>query len=249
MLFSTKKIAEECRSFIQHRSAALGSPMNARLVHLFICPEEVQNGGGFPQTPAKLDAGSKACANLHIVLFRATAFPVAKEFWQHTGLGISSRLAERCLALLPKDTPAAVQRPASPADGRLPIKGHNRHYSAMKKSPPPPPGPRTGDAQRAATTDDLNPDSVYLEERYGRNLPLSAAAFAKRALRSRVAGVLVRDDHGSPSEELFVGPSMRGISTVAAEDVFLYPTGMSAIWSAHNIARATRSPAKSVCFG
>ncbi|CAA7264418.1 unnamed protein product [Cyclocybe aegerita] len=242
MLFPTKKIAEECRSFIQHRTALAGSPVNARLVHLFICPEDKQDG-------TKIDKSSIAgsCADLHIVLFPETVFPIAKEVWQHTGLGISSRLAEKCIALLAKDVPE-VQRPTSPIS-RYAAKGHNRHYSAVKNSNPPVPTQPVGE--------DLSPDhSIYLEERYGRNLPLDAASFAKRVLRSRVAGVLIKDNiHEyqsnpcSSQKELVVGPSTRGITDVAADDVYLYPTGMSAIWSAHNIALAVLPPAKSVCFG
>ena len=238
MLFPTQRVAEQCRSFIQDRSALLGKPTNARLMHLFICPEDVQNNAAPP-------ASTKSCADLHIVLFRADAFPIAKEFWQHTGLGISSRLAERCFALLPDATPAAVQRPTSPVGV---AKGHNRHYSAMK-SPVFSSDTKAVNSHRATASEELNPDTVYLEERYGRNLPLEAASLAKRVLRSRVAGVLMDHSHDQPSNEFLVGPSVRGVSSVAADDVFLYPTGMSAIWSAHNISLVIKPPAKSVCFG
>lgn len=248
MLFPTQKIAEECRSFMQIRSAVLGLPITARLVHVFVCPEELQNGNA----PMSDKTGKpRGCADLHIVLFPADAFPVAKQFWQHTGLGISSRLAEKCLILLPKETPVAVQRPASPVLGRFPAKGRNRHYSSVK-SPLSPTSPDQNTFNAVPESEDLNPDTVYLEERYGRNLPLEAASFAKRALRSRVAGILLRDSPDQPcseQQELVVGPSVRGISTVAADDVYLFPTGMAAIWNAHAAARATRPPAKSVCFG
>ncbi|KAF9482287.1 PLP-dependent transferase [Pholiota conissans] len=244
MLLPTQKIAEDCRSFMHDRSVAVGTPINARLVHVFICPEEAQNGDAAPASKAR------GCADLHIVLFPADAFPIAKQFWQHTGLGISSRLAETCLALLPKENAAAVQRPTSPVSGRFPSKGHNRHYSSVK-SPPTSPVLKPAKFSASSEADELDPDTVYLEERYGRNLPLEAASFAKRVLRSRVAGVLLRDDsaHTHEQKELEVGPSVRGISTVAADDVYLCPTGMSAIWTAHAAARATRPLAKSVCFG
>jgi hypothetical protein len=57
-----------------------------------------------------------------------------------------------------------------------------------------------------------------VEERYGRNLSLAAAAFAKRALRSRVAGMLKDDSSRRQSEDytepkdLLVGPSTEGVS-------------------------------------
>ena len=102
--------------------------------------------------------------------------------------------------------------------------------------------------------DELSADHVtYLEERYGRNLPIQAAASAKRALRRRIAGVLVHDTPSSWSQageqSTEVGPSTRGVSEVSEDDVFLYPTGMAAIWSAHQLALGAMPPAKSICFG
>lgn len=97
---------------------------------------------------------------------------------------------------------------------------------------------------------------TYVEERYGRNLPLASAPFAKRALRRRIADVLIHDDTGDCAgrpcaglNEAEVGPSFRGVDNVAEDDVFLYPTGMSAIWHAHQLALSTRPVGKSVCFG
>ena len=252
MLFATQTIAEQCRTFIQQRSATLGAPVTARLVHLFICPEDKQNNSVVTKDDQSI---ASSCADLHIVLFPSDAFPIAKQFWQHAGLGISSRLAEKCLSLLPVDTPN-VQRPISPILGRIPGKEQNRHYSAVKSRPTSPPAVQLSPTSPLSAVEDSNPDSVYLEERYGRNLPLHAASLAKRVLRSRVAGTLIKgniydcvNDSGSEKNELVVGPSVRGIADVAAEDVYLYPSGMAAIWSAHNIALSVLPPAKSVCFG
>ncbi|KAF9448126.1 PLP-dependent transferase [Macrolepiota fuliginosa MF-IS2] len=164
-------------------------------------------------------------ADLHVVLFPAHVLPIAKEFWQHTGLGISSRLAEKCLSrLLDDDTPKH---------------GHNRHYSVKGK-------PTSPLIPQDVPADLLSSDhATYLEERYGRNLPISAAASAKRALRRRVAGTLVVDSSCDES----VGPSSRGVANVTEEDVFLFPCGMAAIWNAHRLAREVRPDGKSVCFG
>ncbi|KAG2008623.1 cystathionine gamma-synthase [Coprinopsis cinerea AmutBmut pab1-1] len=290
MLFPSKKVAELCRSFIQHRSGVLGKPVSARIVDLLICPDESQpqsNGttnGTTNTTTAEANGKpcsesiANTCAELHIVLFPGDAFSVAKEFWQHTGLGISSRFAEKCLSLLPKEdrnrTVKAVERPVSPVQRRgLPAgRGFNKHYSAVKKgaqgvsstsprSPTfPPISPTTTNGNGAVPAnncgcgdEDEAMDSVYLEERYGRNLPLSAASFAKRALRRRVAGVLlcdVPDCQGTAGQEdLVVGPSTRGVKDVSENDVYLYPSGMTAIWSAHQVALGALGEAKSVCFG
>ena len=233
MLFPTQKIAEHCRSFIQRRLNALCSPGNARLVHLFISSE---------------DKTSDFSADLHIVLFPQDAFSIAKEFWQHTGLGISSRLAEKCLSQLPEGgSSSPCLKDAGPS--RPAFKTHNRHYSAAKLSKPP--SPQSPLPPVRLNAEELNPDqSVYLEERYGRNLPLTAAAFAKQVLRLRVAGVLLgKNPNDLVQEAKLDGTSARGITEASADDVYLYPCGMAAIWNAHNILLSIRPQAKSVCFG
>ncbi|KAJ7598853.1 pyridoxal phosphate-dependent transferase [Mycena floridula] len=228
MLFPALKTAEWCRAFMVDRSSKAGTPVHPRLVHFRIRPQD-------KASVLDVETLESSPVDLHIVLFPAENFSIAKEFWQHTGMGISSRLADHCLSMLP------TNEPTSPTIGKLP----NKHY-ANKSAPTSPkvPDSFTGD------------HNVYLEERYGRNLPVSAAASAKRALRRRIAGVLVRDStedcHGEPCVGdilLELGPSSRGIPEVAEHDVYLYPTGMTAIWSAHQLALAVRPPSKSICFG
>lgn len=97
--------------------------------------------------------------------------------------------------------------------------------------------------------------SAYVEERYGRNLPASSAPLAKRALRRRIAGTLLSDrdgatDAGAPD----VGPTAREGTNLSEDDVFLYPSGMSSIFHAHQVALRWRQGSvegvgKSVCFG
>ncbi|KAF9239783.1 pyridoxal phosphate-dependent transferase [Melanogaster broomeanus] len=248
LLCPSKKIADHCRSFILDRALIAGTPTHVRLVQYFICPE----GSSITASP------QAKCAELHIVLFPAEILPIAKQFWQHTGLGISSRLAEHCLSILPGQDPQSPQTPSSPPlssiSPRPPFKALNKHYS-VKHTPRSPSFGEIGSP--VLSSDDLTQDqSTYLEERYGRNLPLSAGAFAKRALRRRIAGVLVRDNiDDSPqgpcagAQDVEIGPSSRGVRDVTEDDVFLYPTGMSAIWNAHQLALRARPANKSVCFG
>ncbi|KAF8333771.1 hypothetical protein F5887DRAFT_921746 [Amanita rubescens] len=88
---------------------------------------------------------------------------------------------------------------------------------------------------------------TYLEERYGRNLPLGGAASAKRALRRRLAGVLIKDSLGGDCVD---GEVVGSSSRVAEGDVHLFPSGMAAIWTAHQCLMGVRGfEAKSVCFG
>lgn len=117
----------------------------------------------------------------------------------------------------------------------------------------------------------LNSDATtYLEERYGRNLPLTSASLAKKALRRRIAGKLEDSAPGSnPTQDLLedgvnedigVSGSIAEIdqARVNESDVWLMPTGMSAIFHAHQVAMEWRRRetgnrgeelGKSVCFG
>lgn len=169
------------------------------------------------------------------MLFPLDKVSTARQFWQHTGLGISSRLATRCLAALA----VASSPPTSP---RLKPAAH-RHYASSKPAREPP-------SSSAAAAEPLGTDqSVYLEQRYGRNLDVGAAELAKGALRRRIAGVLVRDESAACGEgEVEVAQSVRGVA-VTEHDVFLFQTGMTAIWFAHQLALDVRGAKKSVCFG
>lgn len=218
---------------------------------------------------------------LHVVFFPADTFPLAKSFWQHTGDGISSRMAEKCLEFLglrpeisqPPGTPPGSR----PAVGAQPSSVGSRYGRGHLRTVPASNRKVDSTATRAAKSagsstaprsepeiegDNLTRDHAnYLEERYGRSLPLSSYSVAKRALRRRIAGVLLRDSN-SPSDpvealggaQADVGESWRGVRNVSEDDVFLYPTGMSAIWHAHQLALGTaekmgKGAGKSVCFG
>lgn len=248
LLCPSKRIADQCRAFILDRATRTGTPAHVRLVQYSICPEDSA-------------AQTRQCPELHIALFPADIFPIAKQFWQHTGLGISSRFAEHCLSLLPgqdKQNPqSSVSPPSSPTLSHPPFRASNKYYSVKQPAARIPSGGVRKQPNTTIPADVLSKDqSTYLEERYGRNLPLSAAAFAKRALRRRIAGVLIRDNvQDGPqgpcagSHDVEIGPSSRGVQDVSEDDVFLYPTGMAAIWNAHQLCLRSRPPAKSVCFG
>lgn len=250
LLCPSKRVADHCREFVLARTALSGIFTHVRLARYMVCPEN---------TPSQPSSSTNDCAELHIILFPADVFPIAKQFWQHTGMGISSRFAERCLAILDSQQPTL---PASPprlqTSWRSPYKAPNKHYSKHM-----PGSPSLGGESRSSLSLPPCPREVlckdqdtYIEERYGRNLPLSAGAYAKRALRRRIAGVLVHDTmddgpHGPSAGALDaeLGPSSRGVKDVTENDVYLFPTGMAAIWNAHQFALAVRPVVKSVCFG
>ncbi|KAH9916947.1 PLP-dependent transferase [Epithele typhae] len=244
LLCPTHRTAEQCRTFIIDRTTKDGSPAPVRLVQFAMLSDDEQSS-----TPS---------IELHIVLFPGDFFPYAKQFWQHTGLGISSRVADRCLSLLHADSSSPSSPVLSSPTVRAPVKPGNRHYASKSYGRSPPASPSVAQASVLSITDASSElfskdHDNYLEERYGRNMPLESAAAAKRAMRRRIAGVLVRDApndwHTAGGNDAELGPSTRGVEGVTEDDVFLYPTGMSAIWSAHQLALAVRPTAKSICFG
>jgi len=295
---------------------------------------------------------------------------LAKSYWQHTGDGISSRFAEKCLSLLkssptssststsnknliftesnqthqvdvrsssagssPRSTsPIGSSGSVSPTnsnffssssaalDGISSVEGgvgaltsnqktrsygRNKYYSrgattnstsisgtATPTSISPPTPSNTGlenlsisskassstlklngskEPSEAVEPEILNSDATtYLEERYGRNLPLTSASLAKKALRRRIAGKLEDSAPGSnPTQDLLEDGVNEDIGVAGSiaetdqarvneSDVWLMPTGMSAIFHAHQVAMEWRRRetgnrgeelGKSVCFG
>ena len=71
-----------------------------------------------------------------------------------------------------------------------------------------------------------HPDHLYFEY-YKKHKPLSSIKDAKDAIRTRYSGI-------TPG----VG-NIRGVPGVSIDDVFLYPTGMAAIWKCHQLLAAT----------
>ncbi|PVG01413.1 PLP-dependent transferase, partial [Serendipita vermifera] len=287
MIFPSITFATACRDFMTSKD----STTTARIVQFLICPQE-------DTSSIKSNLSSKYHARvpeLHIILFPSQHWALAKSFWQHTGTGISSRLAENCLVLLESMGGASVEADNQP---KAPGRGRNRHYfsksrevsnkdlkissntgtstttssgfngivRAVKSAVL---GPVTEDAERLEEE-----ETRYLEERYARVLPQFAAQDAKRALRRRIAGVILRDveyhhrrkmstssppsSPTSPSrptspsavlDDQNVGPSTRGVPNVSENDVFLFPTGMSAIWHTHQLLLKTFGQRESICWG
>lgn len=181
---------------------------------------------------------------------------MAKSFWQHTGDGICSRMAERALAFL-GELPAGVDSPTTPTDDRFKSKSSsskNRHYSRRGTGLA---STSTTNATEPAPVSDevLTSDlTTYLEERYGRNLPLFNAPLAKQALKRRIAGGLLPSDEGFGTTDDVARGGGSGRKAVQEDDVYLYSGGMCAIWHAFKLCRLARTrdggrEGKSVCFG
>ncbi|KAF9978928.1 hypothetical protein BGZ73_008433 [Actinomortierella ambigua] len=271
-LWPTRKVAERCREFIhryyQSSSTTTTSPStgHVRIVEFVIHA---------PSAESKPDMKN---IKIFATFFPKDAFSVGKQFWQHAGDIISSRKAEFCLRWLQlkadEDKAEAETRPA-PAAARHPRL--HRHYSSSvtatnantttstsSSSSSPPSSSTTSptiaqegfaaapkargevddeDAPVEGSGDeglDSRDYDVYVEERYGRNLDLSFEPKAKQAMRRRIAAQVAH--HAGAS---WTGPG----EYVTEEDVYLYPTGMSAIYNAHRIALTLHPTRKSVCFG
>ncbi|KIM91325.1 hypothetical protein PILCRDRAFT_810588 [Piloderma croceum F 1598] len=205
LLFPTQKTADHCRAFLVDQSSQSGSPVQARLVRYLIHPKDERE-------LASDDAGCRTApsqsrfAEVHIVLFPADIFPLARLCWQHTGMGISSRYAEHCLSLMPE-----YIKPSS-------------HL------------------QLTSSTEDLSGGKIdYLMNQRCDNLAVDSAAVAKSALRCRIASMVVRNNP--------VNFPVHEQTVVTEDDVFLFPTGMYAVWTAYELVVTTRPAAHTICFG
>lgn len=183
---------------------------------------------------------------LSCVIYPKEFANVAKQVWQHSGDGVSSRRGEFCLGALRDgllvedkkrfaiDSPShKIQKGPRRYRGRGSIDGVNKagSHGAIPVSQP-----------------SEGRESVqFIEERFGRNLSTSLADRAKIAVRRRIAGVLTADvDLNEALERTSEEGRVAGLSE---SDVFLFPSGMSSIFNCHRLLLGARGPMKSVCFG
>ena len=97
------------------------------------------------------------------------------------------------------------------------------------------------------------PDSAqFVEERFGRNLDVTFASQAKLAIRRRIAGSLTSDlkipDSLATADDLERHRN-RDVPGFSADDVYVYPCGMNAIFHAHLAMSAIGREAKSIQYG
>lgn len=311
ILVPSRKVARSCKSFMQDHynkqqsnlSLARYTTLPLRSVQVCltlptsststppILSEEsaftkMSNSTGSLSSSAMMEdcSSNQSKISIHIVLFPQSCFPIAKTFWQHTGDGISSRMAEVFLELLERRERSTggdglsfgIGNPTGNGSGQTNGNGseskletayakprsyaRNRHYSRTNSAAGLHASAILSSSSTPTTTStEESVDSNYLEERYGRNMATIEAPRAKRALRKRIAGVASNDvieasesdKTTSSPQELHSKPDVieRAQGTQLSEsDVYLYPTGMSAIFHAHQLALGLKSE-KSVCFG
>lgn len=178
---------------------------------------------------------SRLLPTLSAVLFPTDLFPLAKQYWQHTGDGISSRQAEFCHELLTNDLLTCAQQQQSvEAPAVKPFRGPRRYQTepttTASNTPSPP---------KAKTESPIIPESQestqFLEERFGRNLNVALVKQAKTAICRRIVGSIA--DPSSPQD------------CTACDNVYLFSGGMNAIFHTHRALLDCRGALKSVSFG
>ncbi|KAF3926708.1 hypothetical protein ABW21_db0204361 [Orbilia brochopaga] len=165
----------------------------------------------------------------------------AREFWQHTGDGVSSRRAAFAHACLQQ--------------GHLNLKDQQPDSSLKQQFPRGPGRYSRRSLVETGTTaavskpyDSLNKGDAgvhnFVEVRYGRNLGAAAAQQAKLAIKQRISGIICP---GGLSDGKTTSPNRT--RTLSASDVYLFPTGMSAIFNSYRILQKCFGSLKMVEFG
>lgn len=233
-LFASVKTARICQSFIASK-VTVEQSRNVRIVNFVPSP----------LTEAGLTA---ITSSLSCVIYPKEFFPIAKQVWQHSGNGISSRRGEFCLRALEDGFLVVEEKSSASAESisQRACKGPRRYQgrgslNGVTRNPPE----RTPSTTNGV--EDGRDYAQFIEERFGRNLSTLHANQAKVAVRRRIAGVLTADVE--LPEALEATSSEGRVAGISEDDVYLYPSGMSAIFNSHQTLMNARGPMKSICFG
>jgi cystathionine gamma-synthase len=226
MLFPTNCTASRCRDFILRTAAADQDTSQVRIVDLVPAAEK-----------ARAEEMKAISPSISAVLYPLDLFKVAKQFWQHSGDGVSSRRAEYCHHLFDKgllvDSAKLNEQPA-----RF-CKGPRRYQKKTSIDLDAPDAQQDGDTL-----------TQFVEQRFGRNLDLSMTKNAKLAVRRRIAGSLTADVALTEALSLDADSERtRQVADFSEDDVYLYPTGMSSIFNTHRNLLAAKGHHKAIVYG
>jgi len=226
MLFPTHSTASRCREFFLRQAPDL----HASQVRLL----------DFVPDKARAEELAVISPNISAVLFPQIHFGIAKQFWQHSGDGVSSRRAEYCYHLYMKGV--LVEATTLNQQPRM-CKGPKRYRKTTSMD--------LGGANTApAAAVEVQDPSQFVEERFGRNLDLSMTKNAKLAIRRRIAGSLTADVALTEAMSIEKDESRtRQVANFSEDDVYLYPTGMSSIFNAHRNLLRAKGPLKAIVYG
>lgn len=237
MLFPTTACANRCVEFLFKNSPNI-APSSIRILK-------------FVPGPRRDDifASNTVLHRLAAVIYPRDLWPIAKQFWQHTGEGIQSRRAEFCHRAL--ENGSMILSNSTPSTPRV-AKGPRRYQRLSVDNT----SKNGDDPASSASIDESAYNKVdsaqFVEERFGRNLDLKLASQAKLAIRKRIAGSLTSDAELPYSLE---HPSDEGevrnadVPGFSVDDVYIYPTGMNAIFHAHLALKACVRESQSVMYG
>ncbi|TVY26431.1 Cystathionine gamma-synthase [Lachnellula hyalina] len=246
MLFPSRSTARSCQKFIPSRDPSV-SVDQIRVVDLVLDRSKVTS-----ETLLKLSPSISA------VIYPKALFPLAKQYWQHSGDGVSSRRAAFCHSLFKEGVlveERSLQSTKNSTNG-LPTtsKGPKRYQRGSTDNTIPranTSGPSPIKSHRPAQNDsaEARESSQFLEERFGRNLDVSLVDSAKSAIRRRIAGSLMGEVELGVSPHPPTTSNARGVVDLAEEDVYLYPCGMNSIFHAHQMMLEARGQLKSISYG
>ncbi|KAJ5288476.1 hypothetical protein N7478_001506 [Penicillium angulare] len=233
-LFASLKTARICHSFILSKTPQERS-QEIRIISFVPSP--------------RTEAGSVSSPLVGVIYPQEFA-SIGKEVWQHSGNGISSRRGEFCLRALQDGFLVEEKSSATDLAPQRPCKGPRRYQGRGSLSGPSKGStPASSSLASTATSgvEDGRDYAQFIEERFGRNLSAQHADQAKVAIRRRIAGVLTTNVELPEALET-ASPGGR-VDDISEDDVLLYPSGMSAIFNAHQTLMTARGALKSVCFG
>jgi|TARA_R110002003_G_scaffold198_11_gene15479 cystathionine gamma-synthase len=223
MLFPTHAIASRCRDFF----IRLAPDAQVRIVDLVPAAEKARSEELVMISP-----------QVSAVLFPKDRFSIAKQFWQHSGDGVSSRRAEYCHHLFRQ---GLLVEPASLGPSPRVCKGPRRYQKKTSIDL---------DSMPISTNGEVQDPDQFVEERFGRNLDLSMTKNAKLAVRRRIAGSLTADVGLTEALALDKDAAMtRHVAGFSEDDVYLYPTGMSAIFNTHRNLLQAKGQLKAIVYG
>jgi cystathionine gamma-synthase len=233
MLFPIRAAAQRCIDFVTHAQPDYVGKLD--IVELTL------------DTSKTLTHLLKMLApSISAVLLPEEAFPLAKQYWQHTGDGVSSRRAEFCHSLLRDGLLTAAPAADIPSEiSSRAIRGPKRYQRAGNNNS----GLKEKGGRELPKSEESQESLRFLEERFGRNLDLAFVERAKSAIRRRIAGCLVQDLDMVEDSPPSMTPNSRGLQGLHEDDVYLFPAGMNAIYNAHRALLSARGEMKSVEFG
>jgi cystathionine gamma-synthase len=197
---------------------------------------------------------TKVSPSVSAVIFQKDLFPLAKQYWQHSGDGISSRRGEFCHGLL-RDGILVDSRTLQPQTNGFEHRKGPRRYQKASVDNTPLQFQRHHDGESSPPESHTNgisenlESSQFLEERFGRNLDVSFVGHASSVIRRRIAGSLTEEGDVTAAPSSDIATNLRGIANLSEDDVYLYPCGMNSIFNIHQMMLQARGPLKSISFG